>query len=331
MIKARGLRFVLLVSGAVLLAVLVLRNDPAAVAASISQLSWRLLLVVLFPFSFVTMFDTLGWRFAFQRDQVPFWALLSARLAGEAFNLTTPTASVGGEPVKAWLLRRHVPFDESVPSVIVAKTTITIAQGLLLLLGIVVARSTLPGSSPLLTGMEWLLGLEIMAIGGFVVVQMGGVLGRGGRLLGRFGLFGSGERTDTLRRIDGALSHFYRREPRRLLLSIGFHFVGWALGTLETYLILQFLGMPVSFATATVIEAFGTGVRFASFMVPGSLGAWEGGQMASFTALGLGATPALSFSLVRRLREAAWVGIGFIALAALRPTAPAGAALEPEG
>src|SRR2546425_5565398 len=82
------------------------------------------------------VFDPLGWRFAFLREGVAFRTLLGVRLAGEAFNLATPTAALGGEAVKAWLLRGRVPLDASVPSVIVAKTTITIAQGLFLLLGI---------------------------------------------------------------------------------------------------------------------------------------------------------------------------------------------------
>ena len=37
----------------------------------------------------MTICDALGWRSAFRRVGVPFGALLSARLAGEAFNATT--------------------------------------------------------------------------------------------------------------------------------------------------------------------------------------------------------------------------------------------------
>ena len=73
--------------------------------------------------------------------------------------------------------------------------------------------------------------------------------------------------------------------------------------------------------TATVIEAVSTSIRFATFMVPASLGALEGGHVALFAALGAGA--GMSFSVVRRLREATWIGIGFVALAAYRGLAPA--------
>ena len=316
-------RMGLFLCGAALFTFLVVKIGPAAIAASFAQLSWRLPVVLVFPFVLATVLDTLGWRFAFRRDGVPFSALYSTRLAGEAFNVTTPTASVGGEAVKAWLLRDHVPLSESLPSVIVAKTTITIAQGLFLVLGILCALPTLAGNSPLLRGMELMLGLEIIGIGGFVVAQTSGALGGGGRILGRLGLLGGGGAQGVLQ-VDAALSHFYRHEPRRLALSIGAPFLGWVASALETWVILRVLNVPVPFVTAVIIEAVGTAVRFATFMIPAHLGAIEGGHVIAFLALGLDAAAGMSFTLVRRLREAAWVGLGFLVLTAQRSaTSPA--------
>jgi putative membrane protein len=312
----RTARLLMLVSGAALLAILVSRNDPEAILHSIRQLSWRLLIVIAFPFTVVNILDTLGWRFAFRSDRVPFAVLFSARLAGEAFNLTTPTASVGGEAVKAWLIRHHVPLDEALPSVIVAKTTITIAQGLLLIVGLPCAWALLPHDSPLLRVMLWLLLVEVLAVAGFVLFQMGGLLGRGGRVLGRIAVL---ERlAGGLGRLDDSLAVFYRREPVRLALSTLFHFLGWVASALEVWVALHLLGVEISFAAALLIEAFSTAVRFATFMVPASIGALEGGHVAIFTALGLGGTTGMSFSIVRRIREATWIGVGFLALAAYR-------------
>ena len=302
-----------------MLAVIVADNDPAAIATSIARLGWRLAVLLCFPVGLVMFFDTLGWRFAFTRDSVGLGTLMPARLAGEAFNMTTPTAALGGEAVKTWLLRAHVPVDEGLSSVIVAKTTITIAQGLLLFLGVVLAWTSLAADSRLLVAMQWLLGLEILALAVFVVVQTRGLAAFGGRLLGRVGILRF-ERHEALGRVDRALAGFYREQPARLALSIACHFVAWLLGAVEAYLILWFLGTPVSLVTATVIEAFGTGIRFATFLIPGSLGALEGGYAATFAALGLGSTAGVSFSLVRRLREAVWIALGLAAFALMRPT-----------
>ena len=306
--------------GVALLATLVAQNDPATVLASITDLSWRLGIVLCFPVALVMLFDTLGWRFAFLREAVDFRALVVARLAGEAFNLTTPTAALGGEAVKAWLLRGHAPIDASLASVIVAKTTITLAQGLYLLLGVVVAWRTVLSGSLLLYGMLWLLAIEAVALAVFVLVQTRGMLGWAWRLLERCGVRAVRGRA-TLGRVDDALGEFYRTAPRRLVLSIGFHFVAWLLGSVETWLILKFLGSEVSLATATVIEAFGTAIKVATFLIPASLGVLEGGFLATFVALGLSSTAAISFSLVRRIREVVWIAVGLIAFAVMRPRA----------
>ena len=307
--------------GVALLAALVAQNDPAAVLTSITDLSWRLGIVVFFPAVLVALFDTFGWRYAFLSGAVPFGPLAASRLAGEAFNMATPTAAVGGEAVKAWLLRGHAPLDATLASVIVAKTTITLGQGLYFLLGVVVAWRTGLTGSALLHGMLWLLGIEAVALGLFVLVQTRGMLGWTLRLLERLGVRPPRGQA-TLGRVDDALEQFYRTAPERLGLSIGFHFIAWALGSVETWLILKFLGSEVSLATATVIEAFGTAVKVATFLVPASLGVLEGGFLATFATLGLSSTTAISFSLVRRLREAVWVAIGLIAFAVMRPREP---------
>ena len=307
--------------GVALLAALVAQNDPAAVLSSITDLSWRLGIVLFFPAVLVALFDTLGWRYAFPNGAPPFTALAVSRLAGEAFNMATPTAAVGGEAVKAWLLRGYAPLDATLASVIVAKTTITLGQGLYFLLGVVVAWQTGLTGSTLLHGMLWLLALEAVALGLFVLVQTRGMLGWSWRMLERFGLRPArGEAT--LGRVDEALGQFYRTAPGRLGLSIGFHFLAWLMGSVETWLILKFLGTEVSLATATVIEGFGTAIKVATFLVPASLGVLEGGFLATFATLGLSSTTAISFSLVRRLREAVWVAIGLIAFAAMRPREP---------
>ena len=56
----------------------------------------------------------------------------------------------------------------------------------------------------------------------------------------------------------------------------------------------------------------------ATFLVPASLGAFEGANAAAFAALGLGAGAGLAFSFVRRARQAVWIVIGVLVLAAMR-------------
>ena len=106
------------------------------------------------------------------------------------------------------------------------------------------------------------------------------------------------KRDDSVQQLDADLREYYRRDWRRLSLSTGFHLAGWLLGALEAYLILVFLEIPADLATATVIEALGAGVRFATFLVPASLGAFESANAVAFEAMGLGAGAGLAFSFV---------------------------------
>jgi glycosyltransferase 2 family protein len=306
-----------MVGGFAVVAYLVQRVGLATILDAITTLSWRLLIIMCFPYALTSTIDTAAWRFAFVGRVPPFPKLWTARLAGEAVNATTPTASVGGEPVKAYLLRYWVSPVEGLASVIVDKTAIVMGQGLFGVLGLLLARTMVPVTGPLLTAMTVLLILQALAVSGFVAVQLMGAAGRGGRLLARFGLRPSRSRQERLEGLDRTLATYYRFRRRRLVGAVMVHFIAWTVGSLEIYLVLRFLGLPVPLLTAMVLESCGAAVKFATFMIPGSLGALEGGNVAIFAASGLGGAVGLSYTLVRRMRELVWASAGMIALAAL--------------
>jgi uncharacterized protein (TIRG00374 family) len=323
--QVRVFRSLAIVVGLAILAILIVRvGSDEALKASARALGWRALLVCV-PFALIMAVDTLGWRYAFAYDRVPFLRLMAGRMAGEAVNVVSAVAPVGGDAIKVWFLRPHVSYRESVASVIVAKTTITLSQGLFLLIGVAVAVS-LAVDARLVRAMLWLLLVELIGVGGFLLVQIAGLLGRGARVLRRFGQF---EALAAAENLDRTLQSFYRREWRRFGLSVGFHLLGWLLGVLEAWLFLRMLQIPASLATALVIETLGSAVRFATFFIPGSLGALEGANTAAFAALGFGAPAGLAFSLLRRLRQVVWIGLGVLVLLLARgrmqlaPEAPA--------
>jgi glycosyltransferase 2 family protein len=319
----KALRAVLLVGGVAVLGYLIARVGAEPLLSSLSRLTWWQFFLVCLPYGAVMAVDTLGWRYAFPGAPAPYGRMLAARLAGEAVNVVTALGSVGGEVVKVWLLRPAVSYEASVPSVVIAKTTITIAQALFLVLGLVLAATTVALDGPIVAAMLGLLVVEVLAVGGFVAAQVTGLVGRAGRLLAWVGLI---KETSYAERLDASLRRFYRHEWRRLLASVAAHLAGWLLGVLEAFVVMWVLDLPVTVATATVIEALGSAVRFATFLVPGSLGTLEGANAAAFAALGLGAGAGLTFSLVRRGRQAVWIGVGLLVLVAARWHAAAASA-----
>jgi len=307
----RRIRVLLFGGGAAVLIWLVLHVGPSAIAESITRVTgWQFALICL-AHGLAMAVDTVGWRYAFTRDRVPFLRLLAARTAGEAINLVTVLASVGGEAVKTWILRRDVPYEESVPSVIVAKTAAVVSQAIFLLFGLLISWTILSWDSPFMTGLLWLLLIEVAAIGGFMATQVTGLIQRAGRLFGALGM----ARVDgSVARLDHDLRRYYREHWRRFLASIGWHALGGALAVVETFLIMHSIGLHASLFTAVVVDSLGAGIRFATFLVPASLGALESGNAAAFAALGYGAGAGLVFTLVRRARQVVWIGLGICVL-----------------
>src|SRR5262249_48623648 len=188
--RSRWYRASLLACGIALLSYLVARIGVASVLESFRELSWRLVLVAFFPCVIFKLFDIVAWHYAFPTARPPFARLASTLLAGQAVTLTTPTGTLGGDAVRAWMLRDQVSLRESLPSLVIVKATGSASQGGFLLIGILVARWTLSPDAALVRVMELLLLLETIGVVGFVAVQMRGIVGGGHRLLERFGFSG---------------------------------------------------------------------------------------------------------------------------------------------
>ena len=110
---------------------------------------------------------------------IPFWRVLAIRTAGEVVNMTTPTAYVGGEPLKAYLLtKHHVPMVEGLASVVIAKTTKTIAEVVFILMGIALAFWSVgaDGSSGQTVAAALVsVGFLVLVTAAFVFVQQQGL------------------------------------------------------------------------------------------------------------------------------------------------------------
>jgi uncharacterized membrane protein YbhN (UPF0104 family) len=323
----RLLRTLLLVLGATALIALVVRLGADSVVSTLARVTWWQFGLICLAHGVSVVADTYAWRLTIRGAPPSLWRLLAAKCAGEAFNVLTAIGSVGGEAVKAWLLRRDMPYEASVPSLILAKTSLVIAQALMLAVGIAIAWRTGAGGTALLAAMGWVLLGEVVGIGGFLGVQLSGVIGRAGRLGAWLGARGR----DHAERLDRSLREYYRESWPAFAGSTAMHFLGWLLGAVEAWLVLRSLDVPGSPATATLIEAVGSAVRFATFLVPASLGTLEGANAAAFTALGWSAAAGLAFTLVRRARQAVWIVLGVVIVVSMGagwrvPAEPAGPA-----
>jgi len=314
----RGLKGALLLLGLALLGLILWRVGPGAVLTALWPVGWGVPVLIL-AYLPVWVLDTLGWKFAFPAGspRVPLLRLFGIRLTGEAFNVLTPTLEVGGEAVKSFLLMREgVPTVQALASVVVAKTSLAVAEVLFLLggLGVAVQVFALPTSVQRGMGLTLLLGGA--GVGVFLFLQRRGLFGAVARLSRRLGLARRfwREQASAVAALDETLRAYYAR-PGRGALSVGFHLLGWLVGVTEVALILWYLNLPVTAASALALEAGHQLIRAATFFIPAKLGAQEGGSLILFSALGFPAALGVAVSLLRRVREIAWVALGLLLLA----------------
>lgn len=314
----RRIEIVLLVVGVLGLAAIVHEVGADAVLQCFRRLSWVLPALLVFPGLVAQSVEAFAWRFAFKRDVVPVRELFLVRLAGEALNMTTPTASVGGEGVKAWLLRNRARLREIVPSLVVSKTSDALAQCLLLLLGLAVAWH-LPQLDPrMLRGMIVLLVIEALSIAGFVLFQTSGAVARGATFFGKVGLLRKPSTEQATMHVDRALARYYRHRRARFALSALCNLTSFLLGVVETVIVVHVIAGPTPIAPLLVVNAIATAISFIGFFVPGQIAVREGAYVAAFVALGMEPAVGLSVGLTKRVLDLSWAGIGFVVLARYR-------------
>ncbi len=111
--------------------------------------------------------------------------------------------------------------------------------------------------------------------------------------------------------MDQRLIGFYTKSRGRFAVAMALAFVNWLLGVVEVYYALLFLGHPVSWTGAWVIEAAAQLVRTGAFFIPAAIGAQEGTFLLLCGAVTGSATLGFSVAIIRRLREIIWILWGF--------------------
>ena len=174
--------------------------------------------------------------------------LFRSKTAGEVVNLTTPAGYIGGEPLKAYLLtKHHVPMVEGLASVVIAKTTKTIAEVLFILLGITLAFWTVDSDGSLgQTVVTALISVSLLVLvtASLVFAQRQGFFTwlleftRKIRLKIRF----LEAREEKLRSLDRRILEYYRHNRQAVYSSTGLFFLSWMAEALEVYVIIWYLG-----------------------------------------------------------------------------------------
>ena len=318
--RAPGRSWVILLLLVLLVVAAVYSLWGAVVGANAARVLWVVPGLVALHLSQL-LIAGLAWRSLVSGERPGVRAFWRLRVIREGIDSVLPVAGVGGEIVGVQLLaRRGVASSRAAASVVVDVTLELLTQVLFLLAGLCVLASISGRASQ--SGGQW------------EAVVAGAVTALGLLLAQRFGLLralealarGIARRWPALAgaTLDGLQAEVLRiyRAPAAMFGCVVLHGAAWAMGTIESWIVLHLLGAPVGVLQALVIESVGMAARSAGFAVPGAIGVQEGGFALAALAVGLPAEAGLSLSLVKRAREIA-VGLIGIALWRARSWRPA--------
>lgn len=293
-------------------------TDLQEVWLQISKVGFWRMLLILFIFAIAFLADVALWLLSM--PSLPFnliWLkrFYLIRTTGSAFNYVTPLASIGGEPIKAMLLKNHygISYRDSGISLVLAKTADVIGLVIFLVFGfIALSFSTkLGGHYKTLAGVG--LVALIIGIGGFFLVQRYKITSASASWLSNT-RFGNPIKKglNLIHELDDQLHTFYTQHRSRFFTTLLLAVFNWSLGILEIYLVMSFLGHPISFADALIIESFAQLVRAGTFFIPASIGAQEGAFFLICNAITGVPELGVAVAMIRRFREIIWIALGLL-------------------
>ena len=334
-------RFMLavLTLGACLLGVILYQTDLGEVWRQLQGIGWGgcLVLFAIFLAGFVALAGswlvTLPGIAPNPMWLARFWRVL---MVGSALAEVTPLAGMGGEPVKALLLKRHygVRYRDAATSLLLARMTDLIAQVIFMAVGFAL-MSTTQLSRVYRVGAAGGLALFSLAILVFFLLQRPAVFSwlrarlERGFLARRLGARGV-EALDTLRDVERSLLDFYSQERRRFALSVLLSLGDWVSGAAATWAAVNWLGFPIGIADAIVIESFVVLIRSTLFFVPADLGTQEAALLLIGSAITGSPSLGVALAAIRRARDVLWIawGLGIGSAYSLRGRALMQAAAE---
>jgi len=309
----------MLLAGSALFVWLVSRVGLSAVWEEASKLGWAIVVIILID-GLGDLLHTSGWQRCFTREHRPgLLRLWWPHLAGSAVNYVTPTATLGGEVIKGTLVPRGIPGSEVAASLTINKLTVTLADLILAVAGV----SVLVASASLAP--EWKLGAlagGLLFVGGTLAFwvlqrrgQLAGLVGRRSVLQRLFGEERAARVAQLSEDIDQRIADFHAAGRGDAVVSTLLHMAGKAIGVVQLALFFYWLGIPVGPFSVVSIFLVARAIELAAFFVPASLGTQEGGLMLAMSLASVPVSLGLTFSLVLRLEQVFWTGIGFVAYA----------------
>ena len=293
------------------------------VLKSISVFPIQIIIAVfLINFIAIAIIGSLRWKLILesQNCKVSFSKVIRAKLAGFLVSYITPSVLVGGEPVRAYMIkeRSDCGWEKSFASVVIDQAIYFLTIFLFMLIGFL----CLIEYSSLLTEIFYGFGVLIIFVLFTFYIFYSKMLNRNSNEDGFFMFFIKTIRLDKIKFIksieknidttEKMISHFFKKK-RKVFIE------AFALSILEILLYLTVIWIIIFYLNPiikiTQIVSIFFLLTLANFIpIPGSLGSFEMALTFIFDFFNLGKSNGFSFSLIYRIINIALVFIGLFTL-----------------
>ena len=316
---SRTLRLALFLLGVAVFGYLVTQIGIGQLASDAGRTGFMFVPIVLL-YSLVYACSARAWQLTMGESNRPsFWRTYAVTISAGALNFLTPVVNAGGEPFRVAALAPWLGTRRAAGSVILHRMLHSFAYVLVWFTAIVLAFALLPRETPnavlIMLGVVGLVLLCILAL--IMSAHRSGVLERLLNWMGRVPLLRrlatrlEPKRT-MLVELDRQITEFYHRQPRRFVQAILLEYLSRCIFMVEIVLIVASLGYRLSYLSAFAIGGLEGLAGNLLFVVPFEIGAREGAYFALFSLFGMDPQLGLYTSLVSRIRDFVWIGLGLL-------------------
>jgi len=259
--------------------------------------------------------DTVAWQFTLPSTRFSWvYNLWKVRMVGAAFGKMLPFSAFGGAPVKGYLLKKHygIGYREGAASIIIVESTHMLSMVFFMASGVFLISFSSDFPHNYYTFSKISLGFLSVGILGFYLIQRYRLTSFVGKWISKRSLGRRlGEFIHHIQEFDERLVQFYTQKRPLFFGAMGLNLLNWYLGAFEIYIILYFLGHPISIAESIILETFVEIVRAGTFFIPGTLGSQEAAFLLATGAITGEPALGVATALIRRVREIVWLILGF--------------------
>lgn len=277
--------------------------------------SWVLVaLILFFAISFI---DTLRWKIILNAYDIrpKFRHLLSAKYAGFCLSYLTPIFYVGGEGLRAMILKRRsgVKVSCGMRTIVVDK----VIEGLILCLLLVFSGGLMLVESTatiylVLAGLMVFVGLLGIILLGWQVNNDKNIFRAVTKILKLDKIRFIKNKQKKIESVENEVYEFFSQHSQVFLRAIALSALSVFIYIILFKFILFALGIEISLLVAILIRSLA--IIITLIPIPAALGVFEGSFSYAFEVLGIGRSWGVNFSFMMRFFYALWVILGLLSL-----------------